>query len=395
MRAPHTARQSWPGRRRTALALPLTALVAVLGCGMPELPKKQAPNVLTTLSTSETIPIFGEWVGTTQGFVNAEIRPKVQGYLREQAYRNGDVVKKGELLFLIDPRQFQAQLEDAQGSVGQARAALERSRQDVTRYRPLAARGAVSQKELDDAILSAEANEAALESANAALDRAKLDVEWTRIESPIEGVSGIAISQIGDLVGETTILTTVSTVNPIKVEFPISEQQYMRFRRAQLEDKKEGEGVAQLILADGTVYGERGSFYAMGREINAATGTIQVEATFPNPQRLLRPGQYGVVRAQIDLLVDATTIPQRAIQDVQGVQQVAIVGADDVIEIRNVTTGPTHGTRWVIDKGLKPGVRIVVEGLQNVRQGMKVKAKPAPTPTASGPSVTTSPKAGN
>jgi membrane fusion protein (multidrug efflux system) len=362
---------------------------------MPELPKKQAPNVLTTLSTSETIPIFGEWVGTTQGFVNAEIRPKVQGYLREQAYRNGDVVKKGELLFLIDPRQFQAQLEDAQGSVGQARAALERSRQDVTRYRPLAARGAVSQKELDDAILSAEANEAALESANAALDRAKLDVEWTRIESPIEGVSGIAISQIGDLVGETTILTTVSTVNPIKVEFPISEQQYMRFRRAQLEDKKEGEGVAQLILADGTVYGERGSFYAMGREINAATGTIQVEATFPNPQRLLRPGQYGVVRAQIDLLVDATTIPQRAIQDVQGVQQVAIVGADDVIEIRNVTTGPTHGTRWVIDKGLKPGVRIVVEGLQNVRQGMKVKAKPAPTPTASGPSVTTSPKAGN
>lgn len=395
MRAPHTARQSWPGRRRTALALPLTALVAVLGCGMPELPKKQAPNVLTTLSTSETIPIFGEWVGTTQGFVNAEIRPKVQGYLREQAYRNGDVVKKGELLFLIDPRQFQAQLEDAQGSVGQARAALERSRQDVTRYRPLAARGAVSQKELDDAILSAEANEAALESANAALDRAKLDVEWTRIESPIEGISGIAISQIGDLVGETTILTTVSTVNPIKVEFPISEQQYMRFRRAQLEDKKEGEGVAQLILADGTVYGERGSFYAMGREINAATGTIQVEATFPNPQRLLRPGQYGVVRAQIDLLVDATTIPQRAIQDVQGVQQVAIVGADDVIEIRNVTTGPTHGTRWVIDKGLKPGVRIVVEGLQNVRQGMKVKAKPAPTPTASGPSVTTSPKAGN
>ena len=393
MRGPHTARRFWPGRRPTVL--PLTALVAALGCGMPELPKKQAPNVLTTLSTSETIPIFGEWVGTTQGFINAEIRPKVQGYLREQAYRNGDVVKKGELLFLIDPRQFQAQLEDAQGSVGQARAALARSRQDVARYRPLAARGAVSQKELDDAILSAEANDAALESANAALDRAKLDVEWTRIESPIEGVSGIAISQIGDLVGEATILTTVSTVNPIKVEFPISEQQYMRFRRAQLEDEKEGEGVAQLILADGTVYGERGSFYAMGREINAATGTIQVEATFPNPQRLLRPGQYGVVRAQIDLLVDATTIPQRAIQDVQGVQQVAIVGADDVIEIRNVTTGPTHGTMWVIDKGLKPGVRIVVEGLQDVRQGMKVKAKPAPTPTASGPSVTTSPKAGN
>ena len=375
--------------RGTAVAA-ASALLVLAACGKPELPKAPTPEVLTVRVATENVPIYGEWVGTTAGFVNAQIRPKVEGYLLKQIYRNGAFVQKDELMFEIDPRQFQAQVESARGDLGRAQAALGRSKQNVARYTPLAARGAVSQKELDDAIQSERANQASVESAQAALDQAKLNLGWTKIHSPIDGVAGIAVAQIGDLVSPTTVLTTVSTIDPIKVDFPISEQQYLVFRRSQLRDAHHARVKAELILADGTIYPETGSFYALGREVNPETGTILVEARFPNPKGLLRPGQYGRVRAQIDEKENATVVPQRALKDLQGTFQVAVVGKDDVIEMRTVKVGPTYGTLWVIDKGVAPGETVVVEGLQDVKTGTKVIAKPAPSPTPAPSPVATS-----
>ncbi len=343
-------------------------------------------------SWSEDVPIYGEWVGTTEGFVNAQIRPKVQGYLLQQVYQNGATVRKGELMFEIDPRQFQAQVESAQGDLGRAQAALGRSEQDVARYGPLSKEGAVSQKEYDDAIQAERANRASVESAQASLDQAHLNLGWTHITSPIDGVAGIAVAQIGDLVGSTTVLTTVSTIDPMKVEFPISEQQYLEYRRSQIRRKSTGDGATRLTLADGTIYQEPGKFYALGRDVNPETGTITVEATFPNPKALLRPGQYARVRAQIDERKNATVVPQRALKDLQGQYQIAIVGKDDVIEMRNVEVGPTYGSVWVVEKGLQPGETVVVEGLQRIRSGVKVIAKPAPSPTpAKSPTADASP----
>lgn len=379
------------GELRGALVAAASAWLALgAACGKPELPKPPTPEVLTVPARTENVPIYGEWVGTTAGFVNAQIRPKVEGYLLKQIYRNGAVVQKDELMFEIDPRQFQAQVESARGDLGRAEAALGRSKQNVARYTPLAARGAVSQKELDDAIQSQRANQASVESAQATLDQAQLNLGWTKIHSPIDGVAGIAVAQIGDLVSPTTVLTTVSTIDPIKVDFPISEQQYLVFRRSQLRDAHHTPAKAELILADGTIYPEKGSFYALGREVNPETGTILVEARFPNPKGLLRPGQYGRVRAQIDEHKNATVVPQRALKDLQGTFQVAVVGKDDVIEMRTVEVGPTYGSLWVIDKGVAPGDAVVVEGLQDVKTGTKVIAKPAPSPTPAPSPVATS-----
>ena len=370
---------------RTSLSGPIGLLVLVVvstaACGKPELPKAPTPEVLTATSTSMNVPIFGEWVGTTEGYVNAQIRPKVQGYLLKQVYENGAEVAEAELMFEIDPRQFKAEVENAQGNLDRAKATLKRSELNVARFRPLAKRGAVSQKELDDAVQTELANRASVESAKAALEKANLDLGWSQIKAPIKGLAGIAVAQIGDLVGPSDVLTTVSTIDPIKVEFPISEQQYLRLKRSLIRDPERAESSAQLILADTTTYDHDGSFLALGREINPETGTILVEARFPNPDGLLRPGQYGRVRARIDMLKDAIVVPQRALKDLQGTFQVAVVKADDTIEMRTVQAGPTYKTLWVIDKGLKSGETIVVEGLQDIREGSKVIAKPAPTPT--------------
>ncbi|MDG2305970.1 MAG: efflux RND transporter periplasmic adaptor subunit [Candidatus Binatia bacterium] len=361
------------------LAVVWALLLAACGGGEPA--KAPTPEVLTVQSWTETVPIYGEWVGTTAGFVNAQIRSKVEGYLLKQRYQNGGDVKQGEAMFEIDPRQFKAQLQKAEGELGQAQAALGRSRQNVARFRPLAAKGAVSRKELDDAVQTEAANRAAVQSAKAAVTQAQLDVDWTRIDAPIDGVAGIAVAQIGDLVGPATLLTTVSTINPIKVDFPISEQQYLKFRRNQLREPGKLKTRAELILADGSTYSKPGSFYALGREVNPETGTIMVEGRFPNAEGLLRPGQYARVRAMIDQRKNAILVPQRAMNDIQGVFQIAVVGKDDVIEMRTVEVGPTYGTGWVIEKGLAAGERVVVQGLQDIRGGTKVIAKPAPTPT--------------
>lgn len=363
--------------------------MASAGCSKPEPPQMPPPEVLVAPVAQRNVPVYSEWVGTIEGYVNAEIRPKVQGYLLTQNYANGKVVTDGELLFQIDPRQFKAALDQAIGQLESAKALQVKTQLDVNRYRPLAKEGAVSQEELDNAIQQNEANKAAVFQAQANVEQARLNLDWTKVNSPIKGIAGINQAQIGDLVGPTTILTTVSTVDPIKVEFPISEQEYLRFAEAinkVSETGKEDPDAPKLevILADGKTYSHPGRFYAVNRQVDQRTGTLLVQALFPNPENVLRPGGYAKVRAATEVADGALLIPQRAVLDLQGTYQVYVLGADDTVTVRDVTPGPRSGSDWVITKGLSPGEKIVVEGLQKVRSGVKVVAKPAPPSDAPG-----------
>jgi membrane fusion protein (multidrug efflux system) len=341
--------------------------------------------VLVTDVVKRDVPVYGEWVGTLAGFINAEIRAKVQGYLLKTTYQEGALVKEGDVLFELDPRQYQAAVEKAKADVAQTQAVLVRSQQNVDRYRPLVAKGAVSKKELDDWVQTAAANRANVDAARAALDNAKLELDWTTIRSPIAGIAGIAQAQVGNLIAPSTLMTTVSQVDPIKVYFPISEQEYLRFAARNPSGKNDGKDTEkrslQLILADGTPYDQSGTVTAVNREVEVQTGSLQIQAAFPNPSNRLRPGGYAKVRALIDDRKNALVVPQRAVQEVQGKHQVVVIGKDDVAEIRPVTVGPKSGDFWVIDKGLEPTDRVVVEGLQKARNGTKVAPKPFASPS--------------
>ena len=386
---------TFPGwtRARRVIGCLGTALAAAALLGACEKSQPPAPppmDVLVTEVVQKNVLVYYEWIGTLVGFVNAQIRPQVTGYLLTQNYDNGDFVKEGQLLFQIDPRQFQAAVEQAQGNLAHAEALLVKTDIDVRRYTPLAKQGAVSQQELDNAIQADQANKAAVDSARAALEQAKLNLSWTKVLSPISGVAGIAIAQIGNLVEPTTELTTVSTLNPIKVKFPVAEQEYLRFAKAHPERIREGKGekdALELILADGSVFPHRGTVEVIGREVDPRTGTLTIEGYFPNPENVLRPGGYAKVRAVIDSLPNALVVPAAAVQDFQGTMQVAVVTPENKVEIRNVTTGPRSGTDWALSDGVKRGDRVIVEGLQKVRGGMTVNAKPfvapalPPTPT--------------
>jgi membrane fusion protein (multidrug efflux system) len=386
---------AWRGFvKRRATAAPLLVALALVGagCGKTEAPKAPPPmDVLVAEVEQKDVPVYQEWIGTTTGFINAEIRPQVQGYLLTKNYKEGDVVQPGQLLFQIDPREFQAQLDQERGNLAEAQAALVKTQLDVARYTPLAAQGAVSQQELDNAVQANEANQAAVEAARAAVEQAQLNLTWTKVTSPIAGVSGIAVAQIGNLVSPTAVLTTVSQLDPIKAVVPVAEQGYLRYARAQAEHQDPQavqHGALELILADGSVFPQRGTVSVIGREVDPRTGTLTIEALFPNPGNVLRPGGYAKVRAVVDRLHDALVIPQRAVQDTQGTTQVAVVGPDNVVQFRTITTGPRSGPDWVVLTGLKPGERVVAEGLQKVRGGMTVnpqpfvEATPAATPAA-------------
>ena len=358
----------------------IACALAVTSCGGIEEAEAPPPGVLVTEVVRRDVPVYGEWVGTLDGFINAQIRAKVQGYLLTKPYQEGSLVKEGEVLFQLDPRQYQAGLDQAKADVAQSQAILVRSQQNVARYRPLVAKGAVSKKELDDAIQTTEANRASVDAARAALENAKLNLEWTTVRSPIAGIAGIAQAQIGDLIAPSTLMTTVSQVDPIKVYVPISEQEYLRFS-ARNGDATDGSQPdkrppLQLVLADGSVYEHPGKVTAVNREVAVQTGSLQVQAVFPNPDNKLRPGGYAKIRAVTDLRQNAAVVPQRAVQEVQGNHQVAVVGKDDTVEIRTVKVGPKSGGEWVIEQGVQPGERVVTEGLQKVRTGTKVTAKP-------------------
>jgi membrane fusion protein (multidrug efflux system) len=362
----------------------LAPLVAV-GCGSKEPAAPPPPEVLVIDVAQRDVPVYGEWVGTTDGNINAQIRAKVQGYLLTKPYQEGSLVKADDVLFQLDPRQYQAALDEAKGDLARAQANVVRSEQNVARYRPLVQTGAVSRKELDDWVQQMRADQASAETARAALENAKLNLDWTTVRSPIAGIAGIAQAQVGDLIAPATLMTTVSQVDPIKVYFPISEQEYLRFAArspsAAEGTPPENRPPLELILADESVYKHPGKVSAINRQVEVQTGSIQIQSLFPNPENLLRPGGYAKVRAVIDMRKGAAAVPQRAVREIQGSYQVAVVGSDDTVKLRTVKVGPKSGTDWVIDEGVKPGERVVAEGLQRLRDGMKVVAKPFTPPS--------------
>ncbi len=338
------------------------------------------------------VPIVREWVGGTDGLVNAKINAQVQGYLIKQNYKEGSLVKKGQILFEIDPRPFQAALEQAKGQLAINEGQLYTAKANLEKIRPLAAVNAVSKKDLDDAIGREASARAAVQAAKAAVRKDEIDLSFTRITSPIDGIAGIAKAQIGDLVGSPggPELTTVSTVDPIKVFIPLSEQEYMRFiREAEAKGNSESKGSnLELILADGRVFPHKGKLYFADRQVDERTGTIKVATLFPNPGNLLRPGQFAKVKALIETQEGALLVPQRAVTELQGRYQVAVVSADNKVDLRWVKVGERAGSLWVIDEGLKPGERVIVEGIQKVKAGMPVTPKPyqeAPTSAQASP----------
>jgi membrane fusion protein, multidrug efflux system len=320
------------------------------------------------------VPVYQEWVGTMVGNIDADIRPKVDGFLLKKLYSEGSFVSKGQAMFQLDQRQSQAAVEQARGQLEEARAALAQAQIDVNRYTPLVAQKAVSQAELDKATSMQRAGTAQVAAAQAVLDNAKLSLTWTTVVSPISGIAGIAKVGVGDLMTPITAMATVSAVDPIYVDFNIAEQDYMRFAR-----KKTGRvagGDLELTLGDGSSFPKRGRVLLVNREVDLRTGTIQVRAEFSNPANVLRPGQYARIRAKTEERKDALLIPQRAISELQGIYQVGVVDSENKVTIRAVKPGPQFGDMWVIESGLQPGEQVVVDGLQRLRDGMTV----APTP---------------
>jgi RND family efflux transporter MFP subunit len=350
------------------------------------------PAVTVATVMQKDVPIYEESVGTTVGFVNADILPKVSGYLLKQDYQDGSAVHAGQLLFEIDPRQYKAALDQALGNLAQARAELKQNQLNLARYTKLFKEAVIPQQTFDNATQTTRASEAQVQADEAAVESAKLNLQWTKVYSPIDGVAGIAQAQVGDLVGTSTLLTTVSQVDPIKVSFPVSEKLYLHFAgqlNALGSPQAKPSPRIELVLGDGTVYRFPGRLYAVNRQVDVQTGTITMQALFPNPQNVLRPGMYAKVRAQTDVRHNALLIPQTAVSSIQGQYEVAVVDADNRVTVREVSPGEKYGSLWVIDKGLQPGERVVADGAMKVRDGMEVKPVLAAeqTPLASGTST--------
>jgi len=348
------------------------------------------PEVMVAQVEQKDVPIYGEWIGTLDGFVNADVRAQVTGYLVRQNYKEGAYVNEGQLLFEIDPRPYKAALDQAEGQLAQATAQLAnaeavqvRTQLDVERYTPLAKEQAASQQDLDNATqnnLAAKATvataHAQIKTAEAAVETAKLNLGFTRLTAPISGIAGQAQLQVGALVSTSgTAVTTVSTLDPIRDYFTVSEQDYLQLQK-QFSGSDKQRWKLQLVLADGTTYPHEGTFYFAGRAVDQNTGAIQLAALFPNPGNVLRPGQYGKVRAVIRIEKGALLVPQLAVAELQGSYQADVVGEDGKVAIRPVKVGDRIGTMWIIQEGLKPGERVVAEGQQALRPGMTVQPKP-------------------
>jgi RND family efflux transporter MFP subunit len=356
---------------------------AMLGCGRTQAAAPPAPpEVRVAPVIQQDVPVYSEWVATLDGYVNAQVRPQVSGYIIKQNYKEGSLVRKGEVLFEIDPRPFQAALDRAKGDLAQAQAQLGRSTLDVKRDTPLAEARAVAQSQLDNEIQAKLGAQAAVESDNAAVEQAELNLEWTKVTSLVDGIAGIAQIQIGNLVGSNSILTSLSQLEPIKAYFPISEREYVLVQKnSNAISNKNAIGFfgnsLELILTDGSIYAQKGKILLADRQVDPNTGTIRIVAAFPNPGNILRPGQYGRVRVETGIKKGALLTPQSAVTQSQGSYQVAVVGSDHKVNLRAVKPGQTVGTMWVIDEGLKPGEQVVTEGLQRVKDGTLVSPKPA------------------
>jgi RND family efflux transporter MFP subunit len=353
------------------------------------------PDVEVVQVEQRDVPIFRDWIGTLDGLVNADVRAQVTGYLLRQSYKEGAFVRKGQLLFEIDPRPFQAALDQAQGQLAQATAMLDnaeavqgRTQLDVNRYTPLAREQAASQQDLDNAIQNNLAAKASVETAKAqiqtdqaAVETAKINLAFTRLVAPIDGIAGQAQLQVGALVSPSSgPVTSVSTVDPIKVYFTVSEKDYldwnMRYPTETTRDAAHRDLRFQLVLADGSIYPHEGTWYFTDRQVDVSTGAIRLAALFPNPRNLLRPGGYGRVRVAFRVQKDALLVPQRAVAELQGGYQVAVVDGENKVSLRTVKVGDAVGTEWIVLEGLQRGQRVVAEGVQKVRPGMRVNPKP-------------------
>jgi membrane fusion protein (multidrug efflux system) len=401
----------------------VVVLMAAVGSGCRQSGRDPAGpppalEVTVTPAIQRDVPVSGEWVATLDGFVNAQIQPYVSGYLIRQNYREGAFVHKDEVLFQIDPRPFQAALDQARGQLAQARgqlaeaegrlaqskAQLELAQINVRRDTPLAAAHAIAQSQLDSELQiekTAEANivtsraaivtaKAAIETAEAAVRTGELNLGFTKVRSLVNGIAGMAAVQIGNLVSPSAVLTTVSQVDPIKVCFPITEQEYLKLTGLSKSErgdgwlKKAASTPLQLVLSDGSIYAHTGRVYFTDRQVDSQTGTIRVVGTFPNPGNMLRPGQFGRVRALKETVHGAVLVPQRAVAEIQGQYQVAVVGTGNRVSLRSVTVGPRAGTLWVIERGLQPGERVVTEGVAKLADGTPVVPKAEAPPSDSG-----------
>ncbi len=359
------------------------------------------PVDVVTVQQSD-VPVSNEWVGTLDGFVNAQIQPQVSGYLIKQNYREGSLVQKGQVLFEIDPRPFQAamqqaegQVGQAQGAVGQAQAQLQLAQININRDTPLAAEHAIAQSQLDNekqqaaqAEASVASAKASVATAQAAIDNARINLGFTHVRSLISGIAGQATTQVGNLVGPQSVLTAVSQLDPIKVYFSISDSEYLglikRSSQSNIDLLRASSNLPlTLTLANGSAFPHTGRIIFVDRQMNQQTGAIRIAASFPNPGNLLRPGQFARVSAQTIVLNNAILVPQVAVTEMQGIQQVYTVSADNKVHIVNITLGPQHGSDWVVTAGLQPGARVILNNLQKLREGAPVAPHPAPASPSS------------
>jgi membrane fusion protein (multidrug efflux system) len=366
-------------------------LLGAAGCAPAKPPPAvppPPPDVQVMNVTLQDVPIYQEWIGSLDGSTNAQIRAQVSGYLVAQKYKEGSVVKKGDVLFQIDRRVFQAALDQANAQLAAAQAQLGKTELDVKRLTPLAKQNAVSQEEMDDAVQANLAAKASVEAAKASVEQCRLNLDFTDVTSLIDGIAGTAQAQIGDLIGPGSgVLTTVSTVDPIRAYFNISEQSYLafchQFTNAAERGASRSEMELQLILSDGSVYPLPGSWFFTGRQVDGNTGTLQVAGLFPNPDNILRPGLYARVRARTEVRHGVVLVPQRAVTELQGSYQVDVVanaGGSNLVSIRPVKVGHQISNQWIIETGLQSGETVIVDGLQKAQAGKAVHPQPIQAP---------------
>ena len=360
------------------LVLGLAAILA--GCSKSETVQAAPPEVEVASVVQKDVPLYGEYISTLDGYVNAQIQPQVTGYLLRQSYREGSVVHRGEVLFEIDQRPFQAALEQAKGQLAQMQAQLAKTKLDVERDTPLAKQSAIPQAQLDNDIQAHAAAQAQVKAAQAQVEQAELNLSFTQVRSLVNGIAGLAKAQIGDLVGPSTILTTVSQIEPIKANFAISEQEYLRFaeRISEAAEGRRQPAVRKnldLVLSDGSTYPRKGWVMLADRQVDLKTGTIRLAGAFDNPRGILRPGMFGRIRAVTGVEKEALLIPQRAVVENQGSYSVVVVDTSNKASIRPIKVGQRVGEMWVVTDGLKPGEQVIAEGMQKARDGTLVRIK--------------------
>jgi len=353
-------------------AIVLSALVA--SCTTEEAAAPPPPPVIAAEVVRADVPVYSEWVGQTRGSVNTDIRARVQGYLDAVEFQEGTFVSKGQLMYRINPLEYEAYLNRARGELAQAEANLARATNDVVRYKPLVAENAISREEYETSVSLQKANEAAVRAARAAVEKAQLDLSYCTVRAPISGLAGKTEVQMGNLVGrgDNTLLTTISKIDPIRVRFSLSERELLAFRRQSKRSDARSIDL-QLVLADGSTYDHQGRLVLADNRIDPSTGTLLLEAEFPNPERLLQPGQFGRIRAVTDLRRSAIIIPQRAVTELQGQARVVVMDHDKRVSFRNVTLGPRVGSGYVVEAGLEEGESVVIEGLQRLRDSIVVR----------------------